>query len=474
MFPKFGLSATMALALSAAPAFSQVQHWNLPYVRPASYDYSSLYAQTMKDYLKNNPDFFKNELQKGWRFWKANFMMSDGLVNHRRWENNAIVGTNEAVSEGQGYGMLLAVLLNDQPTFNKIFEAANSRLWDGGKKSYKWTIGGSSGAATDADLDICLALVFADELVKAKLWQTYSGSVSYNTRAMEIMRSIKQNMTSGNYLLPGDTWGGDGVNNQNPSYFATAWLRVFNAYQKEIDWSPVIANCYSVLSKTPRYSSGQAPDWCNSNGQQASQAGGKPEQGLGMLSDGIRTPYRIGMDAIWFHDPKAIEYCKNTMKTLTEYQNSNVLAMASQMAQYTKSGTPVTETKGSFDNMAMWMVAVLGSGDVAFNKGGMDVNMMARVVGASADYFGDNTLQDDKFYYKQSISLLGFAAIGGQFPNIVADNKVAIGINISPKPYKAARPSAKLISGSHLGWLDPASGQSAYRNALGRAMLLPQ
>jgi endo-1,4-beta-D-glucanase Y len=141
--------------------------------------------------------------------------------------------------------MLISVLMNDQPTFNKIFEAANSQLWDGGKKSYKWVLNGSSGAATDADLDIGLALVFADELVKAKAWQTYSGSVSYNARAMDVIRSIKNNMTKQNFLLPGDTWGDDGINNQNPSYFATAWLKIFNKYQSEVDFTAVIDNCYA-------------------------------------------------------------------------------------------------------------------------------------------------------------------------------------------------------------------------------------
>src|SRR4051812_46995524 len=228
-----GLSMAVlaGFALGAAgTAHSQVQPWNLPYVRPASYNYSTLYAANLNSYLTLKPDFFKARLQTAWTYWKANFISSNGLVNHRRLDANgtSIIGTNEAVSEGQGYGMLLSVLLNDQATFNKIFEAANTNLWDSGKKSYRWTWpNGSAGAATDADLDICLALVFADELQKAHLWQAYSsGGLTYNSRAMDMMRSIKNNMTSSNYLLPGDTWGGEGVNNLNPSYFATAWFKV--------------------------------------------------------------------------------------------------------------------------------------------------------------------------------------------------------------------------------------------------------
>lgn len=462
------------VTVAAGTAFSQAQPWNLPYVRPANYNYSALYADDLNTYLSTTPNFFKDRLKTAWTYWKANFMMSSGLVNHRRLEGTTVIGTNEAVSEGQGYGMLLSVLMNDQPTFNKIFEAANSQLWDGGKKSYKWVLNGSQGAATDADLDIGLALVFADELVKAKLWQTYSGSVSYNGRAMDVIRSIKNNMTSNNYLLPGDTWGGEGINNQNPSYFATAWLKIFNKYQSEVDFTAVIDNCYAVLAKTPRYSSGQAPDWCNSNGQQASQAGSKPESGLGMLSDGIRTPYRIGLDAIWFKDARAITYCKNTAKTLTEINNANALLLAAQMAQYKKDGTAVTETKGSFDNMCMWMTAIIGSGDPTYTKAGTKSLLFTRIIGTLNTYLGTNELRDDVFYYKQSIAMLGFAAIGGQFPNLQADTKTAVGIRLAPKAAASGERSGSALQFGATGWYAPSAipGVQPVRDAMGRAILL--
>jgi hypothetical protein len=130
-----------ALLLGLGAAEAQTQPWNLPYTRPAAYNYTSLYAPTLKTYVDLNPGFFKSELQRAWTYWKANFMMANGLVNHKRLQGNTQIGANEAVSEGQGYGMLLAVLLNDQPTFNKIFEAANANMWDNGRKSYfKWSL----------------------------------------------------------------------------------------------------------------------------------------------------------------------------------------------------------------------------------------------------------------------------------------------------------------------------------------------
>ncbi|MEO6097594.1 MAG: glycosyl hydrolase family 8 [Fibrobacteria bacterium] len=470
----------------ALDATAQVQTWNLPYVRPAAYNYKAYYGASLNTYLGSLDSlYFKKELQKAWGFYKTNFILANGLVNHRRVTNGTVVGANEAVSEGQGYGMILAVILNDQATFNKIFEGANQYMWDNGKKSYftwNWPAG-AKGAATDADLDIGLALVFADALQKPGLWTAYNkNGITYNSRAMEIIKSIKNAMTSQNYLLPGDNWGGDGLSNLNPSYFCTAWLRVFNAYQKEVDFSAVIENSYAVLAKVPKYSVGQAPDWCNQQGQQASQAGSKPEQGLGMLSDGIRTPYRFAMDALWFNEPRAIAYCKNSKGTLTDWANTtNLRLVAAQMAQYNKNGTSVTETRGSFDNIGMWTTAVLASKDVAYSQAVLNTTVVGLISGTSADHFGDQSLSDDKFYYKQSLGMLGLAVIGGQFPNILADVKNAVAL--SPVISKS-QSAPKAIRGYTPQWLTsegfPTTSVSSgpdgatnpvYRNALGRQVL---
>jgi endo-1,4-beta-D-glucanase Y len=446
-FQAKGWLATGLMALTLLPysGYGQTTVWNLPYVRPQSYDYGATsYQQTLLTYLDARPRFFAEELAKGWTFYKEQFINSNGLVNHKRWNGTSQIGANEAVSEGQGYGMLLAVLNNDQPTFNRIFEAANTNMWDNGRKSYfKWSLpNGSLGAATDADIDIGLALVFADELQKKGFWASYSGPVSYNTRAMDIIKSIRQNMTAQDYLLPGDNWGADGINNLNPSYFATAWMKVFNAYQKEVDFTKVIDNSYAVLAKVPGYAKGQAPDWCNTSGQQSSQGGGKTNRGMGMLSDGIRTPWRIAMDALWFNDPRAITYCKNTSKTLTEFNNATWTFLAAQMAHYDDQGKIVPGTAGSFSEIAMWSTAVMGAKDAAYTKPAMKLLLVSRISGNSSNWFGDNQEQDHQFYYKQSISMLGFAVIGGHFPNVLADEKVKPTSLLAPRAAQTSRKGA--------------------------------
>jgi len=394
--------------------------WNLPYVRPAKYDYSSYYSAALASGLKDDPSFLKAALQKGWGYYKTTFILSNGLVCHRRKENGQVIGTNEAVSEGQGYGMLLSVLMNDQATFNRIFEAANQFMWRDDHKSYfiwNWP-SGAQGSATDADIDVGMALVFADELQKKKLWQPYSkGGIDYHSRAMDIIRSIRKNMSSQDFLLPGDNWGGDGLNNLNPSYFATANMKVFDAYQSEVDFSPVIANCYAVMKKcSAQWQKGQTPDWITKDGNKGSK-------GNDMLDDGIRAPYRIGLDALWFGDATAIEFCRNSRNTLSEYANADSRFVLNQMGLYNAGGTLITGSS-ALDHMAMWSTAVLASGDKTYTTKVIGRDLILRLVGDGlTDAFGSTQLGEIDYYYKQSLGLMGFAAITGQFPNVLEDMK---------------------------------------------------
>ena len=71
------------------------------------------------------------------------------------------------VSEGQGYGMLFAALFDEQPVFDGLWLWTKGRLNAQGLMTWKICTDGAnntncgSGAATDGDEDMALALVFA-------------------------------------------------------------------------------------------------------------------------------------------------------------------------------------------------------------------------------------------------------------------------------------------------------------------------
>lgn len=401
----------------AIDAFSD---WSLPYSQPDTYNYSEFYNSKLNQYLSKGLVKPKERLLEAWKHYVENFIMPNGLVRHLRMDGDKVIGQNEAVSEGIGYGMLLALINNDQDNFNKIFEGANNNMWGGRSYScWSWANGGcvQGGAATDADLDIGLALVFADKLQEKGLWNSYNkNGVTYKSRAMEMIQSIKETMVSGDVLLPGDTWGGDGFNNINPSYFSTAAMRVFNQYQTTYDYTAVINKCYTILGSTANYNKGQAPDWCNSSGGQTGKY-------YGMSIEAIRVPWRIGLDAIWFNDSKAIQYCKNTKNTLSAYQSEDVF---SQMREYKPDGSPDNDNPDrqadNFERVAMWSTAVLGSKDKTYAQGVLTEYTDYQIASSRTTKGAFGGLDtDDNFYYKQSLAMLGYATIFGLFPNVLQD-----------------------------------------------------
>lgn len=398
--------------------------WLLPYPRPSVYDYSEYYDSVVVSRIKSNLVSPKERLAQAWDYYAKTFIMPNGLVRHLRMSDDkkTVIGDNEAVSEGIGYGMLLALICNDQTNFNKIFEGANNQMWRrNGHNSYdcwSWANGGcvQGGAATDADLDIALALVFADKLQEKGLWNSYNkNGVTYKSRALEMIKSIKETMVSGDVLLPGDSWGGDGFNNINPSYFATAAMRVFNQYQSSHDYTNVISKCYTILESTSNYRKGQAPDWCNASGSPVGKH-------YGMAIEAIRVPWRIGLDALWFDDQRAISYCKNTKNTLTQHGSSDVF---SQMIEYKPDGSPdMTDPDRQADNferIALWSTAVLGSKDESFTKGVFIKELNHAITGGTLHDWMGTFETDGNFYYKQSLAMLGYATIFGLFPNVLQD-----------------------------------------------------
>ena len=152
----------------------------------------------------------------------------DGLVHRPHSEE-----PGDAVSEGQSYGMITSLYSNDQTTFNRVWDAAETAMWNEGSKLYDWRVGAKggligTGMATDADEDIALMLLFADSLARKGVWKPHTGpkGADYRKRALEIINTIWGSaVVDGRYLAPGAGWGGKAF--VNPGYFSPASYRIF-------------------------------------------------------------------------------------------------------------------------------------------------------------------------------------------------------------------------------------------------------
>lgn len=263
-----------------------------------------------------------------------------GYLRIKKPDSGSVIGST--VSEGIGYGMLLAVYMDDQNLFDNLWKYEQSHLDANGLMD--WEIGpdnkvtsGGAGAATDGDEDMAWALIMAD-----RQWGG-SGALSdsYLNHAKKLIDLIftYEVDVGRNYLLrPGDKWGN--VDVTNISYFAPAYFRVFGQVTGKVDeWNKVIAGNYDILERSLNSTSGNqdnglVPAWCDSTGKPVVAYSGAPTH---FQNDSTRTPFRVGQDYCYFGEARAKSY-------LAKISNFYVgIGVAGIVDGYNLDGTPRAE-----------------------------------------------------------------------------------------------------------------------------------
>ena len=229
---------------------------------------------------------------------------------------------DDCVSEGIGYGMILALYSNDQKYFDLIWETAEQYMWNGHNYDWRIDINGVKtgiGAATDAEQDIAFALISAQHLVEKNKWTLHTNP-TYGERAQNILDNMwdSRMISYGKNIAPGAGWGGDDF--VNPGYFAPAWYRIFKDFDsKDHDWDAVIDNCYKTINNNVGFENGLIPDWTTTNGQYYDGGLGYNAYGNGkyMFKDAIRTLWRISTDYLWNKEQRAELFLNNSLHFIT-------------------------------------------------------------------------------------------------------------------------------------------------------------
>ncbi len=243
--------------------------------------------------------------------WKAYYVTSAGCpAGGLRVQRLSEPGdTGDTVSEGIGYGMLLAAYMNDQTVFDGLWAYAKSHFDANSLMNWKINSDGSTpsdgtGPATDADQDMALALIVAD-----KEWG------GYTTDATTLINNVynhevQQSGTYQYYLLPGDSWGN---NVGNPSYLSPAWYRVFAEYTGNTNWNNVADASYTLMNAVLVNSPGAhlVPDWCDWTGGLHPAAVGSYTGWDQYSWNACRTPWRFSIDVLWYNNVQAQTYCNN-------------------------------------------------------------------------------------------------------------------------------------------------------------------
>jgi endo-1,4-beta-D-glucanase Y len=273
------------------------------------------FPQNFKGTYCTYPKTYDNaKVVAAYQAWKDATITADGAGAFQRVkkpDSGTVIGST--VSEGIGYGMILAVSMDDPKLFDNLWNYEQRHLDGNGLMNWEIAPDGSvtsggSGAATDGDEDMAWALVMADQQWggKGALSDTY---LNHAKKLIDLIWNFEVDHTRSEMLKPGDQWGN--VDVTNPSYFAPAYYRVFGQVTgKSEDWNKVVTANYDILEKSLNTTSGNAnnglvPAWCDSTGKPIAPFSGTP---MYFQNDSTRTPFRVGQDFCTFGEPRAKSY----------------------------------------------------------------------------------------------------------------------------------------------------------------------
>jgi len=248
--------------------------------------------------------------------WRAEIVTADGargFLRARRPDTPDGVA-NSTVSEGIAYGMLIAVLFDQQALFDDFYRYALCFENKSGLMDWYIAPDGSRplavGAATDSDEDIAWALLMAHRQWggRGALAEPYS---SYARRQIErVWECEVDHDRHPDMLLPGDDWRGRNV--FNPSYFAPHQYRLFAEVSGNSGWLRVIDRGYGIVfaslsAHNGNRDNGLVPAWCNAAGIPVEAF---PGAMTNYQYDSARLPFRIAQDWAASRDPRALQYLK--------------------------------------------------------------------------------------------------------------------------------------------------------------------
>lgn len=261
-----------------------------------------------------------SDVRRAFEAWRREIVTSEGALGFLRTRRPDTPDgvANSTVSEGIAYGMMIAVMMDDQSLFDAFWQYALRWLNANGLMDWYIAPDGSRrlglGGATDADQDMAWALIMADRQwgTSAALDEPY---LSYAQRQVERLWQFEVDHESyPGMLLPGDEWRGKNV--FNPSYFAPSQYRLFGQVSgNEEGWQTVIDRGYAIINRAldaagDARSFGLVPAWCTDDGNPTEAF---PGAMTNYQYDSARTPFRIVQHWACDGDERAQQYLQKVI-----------------------------------------------------------------------------------------------------------------------------------------------------------------
>ncbi|WP_394539848.1 glycosyl hydrolase family 8 [Lysobacter enzymogenes] len=331
-----------------------------------------------------------------YRTWKQRYLVAGCKAGEYRVK----ASTSDAyvVSEGQGYGMLITVMMaGNDPDAQALFDGLHR--YNRGHPSNQnpallaWAqdvnCKNVSGAdsATDGDLDIAYALLLAD------LQWGSAGSINYLAEARKVIAAIRSSNVNANTKL---VTLGDWVSSSEPNYYnatrSSDWMlghfRGFASKLGDSYWTGVLdAHQNLIVKMQGSYApnTGLLPDFIVNTNTTAKPA---PANFLEADTDGWyswnagRVPWRIGIDAAVSGDSRS----RNAARKLSQWVKVKAGNNANNIRSGYKLDGTVTENYNSTFFTAPFAVAATVDTDQAW----LDKLWTYLANGSTSDYYGDS------------------------------------------------------------------------------------
>ena len=434
-------------------------------------------------------------LSKAWDHYKKTMIAADGrpLGDH---DDNDIDGDGDhservTVSEAVSYVLLRAAWMNDKAAFDKTWRWAEKNLqrknlgqvyfwnqakwtappqqdnlfaWryvptlkgkEGGVINYKWkgenVWRGCFEGASDADLDITAALIFAGSRWKDQ---------AYTTSARAILGDIWDKYVD--YIKPGKPvlYGGDQFKGTevNPSYLRPAYYKMFAAVDPNHPWNELFNTSYQVIVKSGDLELGGVnpttnlpPNWLAVRKSGFSDSPTFKSQGGDLFGwDAFRTLFWVAEDYAWNGTAEAKKYLTDNTCTKADtgpycFLNKISMNMSGHLfAGYRRDGAFAPPEGWWANNLNTEQHgmdgAYLSYFHFAGNKtGSKQIYDALQKMWNEEGYWGDNPND----YYGQNWAWFGLALVSGRAVNLFNPGKGVVPPTPQPKPASPTPEPAK-------------------------------
>jgi len=236
------------------------------------------------------------------------------------------------VSEGIGYGMLLAAIHEDWTTFDALWSYNIVARDNSNYGLMPWRIHSFSQildtqAAMDADIDVATALIIAG---------MKTGNPYYTNDAVKLVTDLYDGGIHPATLLimPGETW--KNRDTYNLSYFSPVALKLFAMVDPNHDWNAILEANYNYMIKVQGMGAIPLfPDWSNAEGIPVDPENGSAKSSYMLFyKESVRIPWRIAWDYYWFQDARALSILTGMAGFITAQTSYNPDAIPTKAYNY--------------------------------------------------------------------------------------------------------------------------------------------